>query len=121
MKLLVIFAFFIVIWSVPGFLTAKIAVLYPGGSKSDLIAAMPIVEELAQRGHDVTIVSPFKMSTENSIRLIHLAELEKRIESLPIDWFGMSDKGWKFVLIFVKKKYIIDKHFFLKDWPKYLL
>lgn len=93
MKLVVFLAFQIIIWTVPGCLAAKIAVLYPGGSKSHLIAAMPIVEELAQRGHDVTVVSPFKMSTENSMRQIHLAELEKLIESVPIDWFEMSDKG----------------------------
>ena len=93
MKLLVLFVFQIISWTVPGCFAAKIAVLYPGGSKSHLIAVMPIVEELALRGHDVTVVSPFKMSTENSMRLIHLAELEKLIESVPIDWFGMSDKG----------------------------
>ena len=93
MKLLVLFVFQIISWTVPGCFAAKIAVLYPGGSKSHLIAAMPIVEELALRGHDVTVVSPFKMSTENSMRLIHLTELEKLIESVPIDWFGMSDKG----------------------------
>lgn len=78
---------------IPTCMAAKIAVLYPGGSKSHLIALMPIVEELAERGHDVTVVSPFKLPTEQSIRLIHLADLEKRLESLPMDWFGMSEQG----------------------------
>ena len=89
----IVVVFLYVVLTLQGCWTAKIAVLFPGGSKSHLIAAMPLVEELAQRGHEMTIVSPFKVLTTTSIRLIHLVELEKRIESLPIDWFGMSDQG----------------------------
>lgn len=76
---------------------AKIAVLYPGATKSHLIAVMPIVEALAERGHDVTLVSAYQIpsSTNNNsiIRMIHMADFEKSMESMPIDWFAMSEKG----------------------------
>ena len=73
---------------------ANIGVMYPGGSKSHLFAVMPIVEELAKRGHNITIVSAYKLSTDNGpIRQIHLADLEKLIEAFTPDMFAMSKQG----------------------------
>ena len=55
--------------------SANILVLYPGSGKSHKIAVMPIVEELAERGHQITIVSAFKTATKSdNIRDIVLTE-----------------------------------------------
>lgn len=44
--------------------SANILVLYPGSGKSHKIAVMPILEELAERGHQITIVSPYPTTTK---------------------------------------------------------
>lgn len=55
--------------------SANILVLYPGSGKSHKIAVMPILEELAERGHQITIVSAFKTATNSdNIRDIVLPE-----------------------------------------------
>ena len=55
--------------------SANILVLYPGSGKSHKIAVMPILEELAGRGHQITIVSAFKTATNSdNIRDIILPE-----------------------------------------------
>jgi glucuronosyltransferase len=78
---------------------AKIVVTYLVGTKSQLISFMPIVEELAQRGHDVTVVTAYRVPiTDKSIRLIHLADLDAELESFTPDWFGMSKEGAKQIL-----------------------
>jgi len=96
-----------------GMEAAKIGVMYTGGSKSHLLAVMPIVEELAERGHDITIVSPHKVSTDDSaIRLIHLADLEARIKAFSPDMFGMSKQGPTqiFTMFGSMKSLILDGH-----------
>ena len=78
---------------------AKIVVTYLVGTKSQLISFMPIVEELAHRGHDITVVTAYKVPiTDKSIGLIHLADLDAELEVFTPDWFGMSNEGAKQIL-----------------------
>ena len=72
---------------------AKIVVLYPVGSKSHLISVMPIVDELAQRGHDITLVTSFKVPISDSMRLIFLDDLAAKLDAFSPDWFAMSNEG----------------------------
>jgi len=77
----------------PACRASNIVVVYPGGSKSHLIAVMPIVEELANRGHNITLVTSFKVPHSDSIHEIFLAEVAVRIDAFSPDWFGMSKQG----------------------------
>ena len=94
MKSLVFFLILVAVSTVPAcWAASKIVVLYPVGSKSHLIAVMPIVEELAHRGHGITLVTSFKVPIGESIRMIYLDELAARMEAFSPDWFGMSKQG----------------------------
>lgn len=86
--------FIVAVSTVPAcWAASKIVVLFPVGSKSHLIAVMPIVEELAQRGHEITLVTSFKVPISESIRMVYLDELAARMEAFSPDWFGMSKQG----------------------------
>jgi hypothetical protein len=71
----------------------KIVVLYPFSSKSHLMSVMPIVEELAHRGHNITIVTCVKIPMLESIREIYLPGLAERFEALTPNMFQMSKEG----------------------------
>ena len=71
----------------------RIVVLYPCGSKSHLIAVMPIVEELDQIGHNITLVTAFKVPLSNSINEIFLTDVNALIEPSPFNWFELSAQG----------------------------
>ena len=72
----------------------RIVFLTPVGSKSHKFAFMPIAEELALRGHKVTVVSAFKATKSiKNIHEIHLKDTEKLIEEVQIDWFEMSNQS----------------------------
>nr|CAG4634841.1 EOG090X07NZ [Alona affinis] len=75
-------------------LTARILVMYAVASKSHKIAVMPIAEELAQRGHQVTVVSPFKPSKKvENIHEIVLSELDNPDIAKEVDWFAKKSAG----------------------------
>ena len=51
----------------------------PVGSKSMKITYMPMLEELAKRGHEITLVHPFKMKeqVEGITEIISLDKVDK--------------------------------------------
>ncbi|KAI9551887.1 UDP-glycosyltransferase 209A1 [Daphnia sinensis] len=73
----------------------RIVVLYPMGSKSHFYAVMPLLEELAERGHNVTVFSPFKGITKTikGATEIFLASIAQQIDAIDIDWFAMQKQG----------------------------
>ncbi|XP_059353288.1 UDP-glycosyltransferase UGT5-like [Daphnia carinata] len=75
--------------------SANIVVLYGVCTKSHVIAVMPAVEELALRGHQVTVISPFKgiaKNVQNGHEIV-LADIGKRIDETEVDWFSMQKQG----------------------------
>ncbi|XP_046443557.1 UDP-glycosyltransferase UGT5-like isoform X2 [Daphnia pulex] len=76
-------------------MAAKIVVLYPVGSKSHFYAVMPVIEELGQRGHNVTVFSPFKGITKNATNVheIIMTSVAKELDTMDIDWFAMQKEG----------------------------
>ena len=100
----------------PSFLCSKIVVTYLVGTKSQLMAFMPIVEELAHRGHQVIVVTAYKVPiTEKSIQLIHLADLDAELEEFSPDWFAMSNEGAKqiFTMLFNMKSMYFSGYEFM--------
>lgn len=76
-------------WLVKCGLAERILVLAPLCSKSHKISFMPIVEALAEKGHHVTVVTPF--STDNRVENVDEIVLENDIfKDLNIDWFKMQ-------------------------------
>lgn len=75
--------------------SARIVVVYAICSKSHMFAAMPAVEELAKRGHQVTVFTPFKGISKNVVngKEIFLSEAAKAIEDNDVDWFEMQKAG----------------------------
>ena len=75
--------------------SARILVLYIAPARNHKSAVMPIIEELAQRGHQMTVVSPFtptrEMGNVHEIVLDELTALAK--EMTEIDWFAMQKAG----------------------------
>lgn len=66
----------------------RILVLLPLGSKSHKIAIMPIVEALAQKGHNLTIISGYASATEmNNIRELQITSIDEILERVKVDWF----------------------------------
>lgn len=60
-----------------------ILVLLPLGSRSHQLALMPVVEELAQRGHNITIVSGYESLTKlNNIHEIRLVSMDVLAEKV---------------------------------------
>ena len=69
----------------------RILFLAPVSTKSHKVAFMPIVEALAERGHQVTVVSPFKPKKDvNNIREI---VIEDYYTTRNFDWFEMGSQG----------------------------
>lgn len=66
---------------------SRIVVLFPVCTKSHIIAFMPIAETLAEKGHQVTIVSPFKVNKRN-LDNIHEIIVKDTWKSEETDWFG---------------------------------
>jgi glucuronosyltransferase len=65
--------------------SARILGLFPIPSKSHMAVNLAVVKELAERGHEVTVVSPFPEKSENpNYKNIALDEniLEKHLETL---------------------------------------
>ena len=62
----------------------KILFWMPVGSKSMKITYMPMLEELAKRGHEITLVHPFKMkeSVEGITEIISSDKVDKFLNDL---------------------------------------
>lgn len=73
----------------------RIVVLYPMGSKSHFYAVMPVIEKLAERGHNVTVFTPFKgiIKTIPNAKEVVLDTVTKHLEEMDIDWFTMHKQG----------------------------
>ena len=69
----------------------RILVLAPMCSKSHTISFMPIVEELATKGHQVTVVTPYEFNfpTENIVEI----RLQNAYQQFDIDWFSMRKQS----------------------------
>lgn len=71
----------------------RILVLAPACSKSHKISFMPIVEALAEKGHQVTVVTPF--SPDNQIENVKEIVVRNNIfTEMDINWFQMSREGF---------------------------
>lgn len=83
----IIFAYFGSIWA------GKILVLSPRGPKSHMHALMPLVEELASRGHHLTIVTPnpLKSAAGRNVTSIVVDELAAQVDS---DWYDFKHHGF---------------------------
>src|ERR1051326_5494181 len=69
----------------------KILVLAMISTPSHKITYMSLLEEMAHRGHEITIVSPIKpMKETRNIREIYTLDIEKAFEDLNI--FEMKEK-----------------------------
>lgn len=69
----------------------RILVLAPVCSKSHKISFMPIVEALARKGHQLTVVTPYKpyVPVENITEIV----LENVLQELEVDWFEMQKQS----------------------------
>lgn len=71
----------------------RILMLAPVCSKSHKISFMPIIEALAEKGHQVTVVTPF--SPENQIENVREIVVGNNIfTGMDINWFQMSREGF---------------------------
>lgn len=69
----------------------RILVLLPLGSRSHKLAIMPVIEELAQRGHEITIFSGYESPIEmDNIREIKLISMDAIVEKSRINWFDLQ-------------------------------
>ena len=73
----------------------RIVVLHTIGSKSQFYAVRPVIEELAKRGHKMTVFTPFKGITQNkeNISEVVLPNVARIMEEADIDWFTMQKQG----------------------------
>lgn len=94
-KIVLSFAVLLILcWLFSPCFSERILFLTPVGSKSHKFAFMPIAEELASRGHQVTVVSPYKPSKSiKNISEIQLVKVAKLVEEVEIDWFYMSKQS----------------------------
>lgn len=75
-------------------LSARILVLFPLGPKSHKNSITPIAEALAERGHEITLVSSFPPTKPvKNIREIVLTELTHSLDGDTIKWFEMTEQG----------------------------
>ena len=74
---------------------ANIVVLYTVATKSHVYAVLPVVEELAKRGHKVTFFTPYKNISKSvsNCSEVFLDKLASLMENRPIDWFGAQKGG----------------------------
>lgn len=67
---------------------ARILMLAPVCSKSHRHGFMPIMEALAKRGHQVTVITPY--SSKQSVPNLTEITVQSAFEDTDIDWFGMT-------------------------------
>ena len=71
---------------------ARILAIFPIGSKSHFISALPIVETLAEKGHEVTLLSPFQLD-KSSTRQVHMRDWADLMEEYKMDFFAMHKEN----------------------------
>ena len=75
-------------------LAARILVLYPVCSRSHKFTTVPLFEELAKRGHQITVFSPFQPTkTIENVHEVVLKGVSDFIESSEMNWFEMEKSG----------------------------
>lgn len=75
---------------------AKIVVIYSVGSKSHFFGVKPAIEALAERGHEITLFTPFRGIGDGirNVREIALPETLNALErEVHVDWFAMQKEG----------------------------
>lgn len=72
---------------------ARIVVLYLVAAKSHMFAVMPAIEELAKRGHEVTVFTPYNGIAKNvpNAREVFLSKTIKEVEERSVNWFEMME------------------------------
>lgn len=70
---------------------ARILVLSPMGTRSHLYGFMPMVEALAEKGHQLTVVSPHSPKTESPN--IHKIVLSEVVDFLDEAWYSFKSPG----------------------------
>ena len=70
---------------------ARILAIFPVGCHSHKLAAVPIMEALAEAGHQVTVFSPYKPVRER----VNITEYQLDIHDFrgDMDWFAMSEES----------------------------
>jgi glucuronosyltransferase len=71
---------------------ARILAIFSIGSKSHFISALPIVEALAEKGHVVTLLSPFQLK-KSSTRQVYVKEWADLMEEYKMDFFAMHKEN----------------------------
>lgn len=73
----------------------KIVVIYSVATKSHIIAFLPVIEELAKRGHEVTFFTPYANVSASipNCREIFLEGLADQLRKSLLDWFGIQKGG----------------------------
>ena len=85
---------FLFIYFIGSASSARILVLFPVGSKSHKFAVMPIVEELANRGHQMTVITPYTPTRKvENIHEIILEGVAEVLERDDINWFELQKGG----------------------------
>ena len=69
----------------------RVLVLAPICTKSHQYALMPILEALADKGHQVTVVSPFRISQAVNVREIVIQDVFDRFSST--SWFDRHEEN----------------------------
>lgn len=73
---------------------ARILVMFSVASKSHKFSVMPIAEELARRGHQTTVISPYKPTKKvDNIHEIVLPEVAEVMDDKDVNWFEMEKAG----------------------------
>ena len=69
--------------------------MYSVSTKSHVYGVLPVVEELAKRGHEITFFSPYKGIAKNilNVKEFVLSDAAKVIEETQVDWFAMQEAG----------------------------
>lgn len=75
--------------------SARIVLLYPLGTKSHFYVIKPAIEILAEKGHEITVFTPFKgiSSGIRNASEVLLPETAAFLEEFPVDWFEMQKRG----------------------------
>lgn len=76
--------------------SARIVLLYPFCTKSHLYVIKPAIEVLADKGHNITVFTPYKGISDgiSAAREIYLSDIGRILDVYDVDWFAMEKKGF---------------------------
>lgn len=77
---------------------ARIVAFFTVGTASHKMTTMPILEALAERGHQVTVVSSFQTEPTKNVKEIVLASATKNVEENDFNWFEVQKQSSIFQL-----------------------